>query len=39
LQIVVLDHADEDVWGDLTGVVLAEHWRDHALVPHEWLSV
>jgi hypothetical protein len=37
LQIVVLDHADEDVWGDLAGVVLAEHWRDHALVPHEWL--
>lgn len=38
LQIVVLDHADEDVWGDLAGVVLAEHWRDHALVPYEWLS-
>lgn len=38
LQIIVLDHADEDVWGDLAGVVLAEHWRDHALVPHEWLS-
>ena len=38
LQIIVLDHADKDVWGDLAGVVLAEHWRDHALVPHEWLS-
>lgn len=38
LQIVVLDHADEDVWGDIAGVVLAEQWRDHALVPYEWLS-
>lgn len=38
LQVIVLDHADEDVWGDLGGVVLAEQWRDHALVPHEWLN-
>jgi hypothetical protein len=36
LQIIVLDHADEDVWGDLEGVVLNEQWRDRALVPHEW---
>jgi hypothetical protein len=37
LQIIVLDHADEDVWGHLEGVVLTEQWRDRALVPHEWL--
>ncbi|MFT4095699.1 MAG: DUF3732 domain-containing protein [Rhodoblastus sp.] len=38
LQIIVLDHADEDVWGDLSGVALAEQWRDRALVPYEWLN-
>lgn len=37
LQVIVLDHADEDVWGDLANVVLAEEWRERALVPHEWL--
>lgn len=38
LQVIVLDHADEDVWGELDKVVLAEQWRDHALVPLDWLS-
>jgi hypothetical protein len=38
LQVIVLDHADEDVWGDLDSVVLAEQWRDHALVPLSWLA-
>jgi hypothetical protein len=38
LQVIVLDHADEDVWGDLDGVVLAEQWRDQALVPLAWLG-
>ena len=38
LQVIVLDHADEDVWGGLDHVVLAEQWRDHALVPLEWLE-
>lgn len=38
LQVIVLDHADEDVWGDLDNVVLAEQWRDHALVPLGWLE-
>jgi hypothetical protein len=38
LQVIVLDHADEDVWGDLDDVVLAEQWRDHALVPLGWLE-
>jgi predicted DNA-binding protein YlxM (UPF0122 family) len=36
LQIIVLDHADEDVWGGLPGVVLTEEWRGSALVPPEW---
>lgn len=38
LQVIVLDHADEDVWGGLDNVVLAEQWRDHALVPLSWLQ-
>lgn len=38
LQVIVLDHADEDVWGELDKVVLAEQWRDHALVPLDWLA-
>lgn len=38
LQIIVLDHADEEVWGDLPGVMLTEQWRDSALVPLEWLN-
>lgn len=37
LQIIVLDHADEEVWGGLEGIVLAEEWRDQALVPYNWL--
>ena len=36
LQIVVLDHADEGVWGGLTGVALTEEWRGSALVPSGW---
>jgi hypothetical protein len=38
LQIIVLDHADEDVWGGLAAVELTEEWRGRALVPAEWLS-
>ena len=34
----VLDHADEDVWGGLPNVILAEEWRERALVPFEWLG-
>ncbi|MDB5584435.1 MAG: hypothetical protein JWR80_9611 [Bradyrhizobium sp.] len=38
LQVIVLDHADEDVWGDIDGVELIEEWRDgRALVPTDWL--
>jgi hypothetical protein len=38
LQIVVLDHAGEEVWGGLPGVSLIEDWRGDALVPLAWLS-
>lgn len=37
LQVIVLDHADTDVWGDLANVELAEEWRESALVPYHWL--
>ncbi|WP_272579155.1 MULTISPECIES: DUF3732 domain-containing protein [Providencia] len=35
-QIIVLDHANEDVWYDLDNVHLVEEWRGKALVPYEW---
>jgi predicted DNA-binding protein YlxM (UPF0122 family) len=38
LQIIVLDHADDGVWGGLGGVTLTEEWRGRALVPSEWLN-
>lgn len=37
LQIVVLDHADEGVWGGLSHTHLVEEWRGSALVPMSWL--
>lgn len=38
LQVIVLDHASESVWGNLTGVVLADEWRDGTkLVPVDWI--
>lgn len=36
LQIIVLDHADQEVWGDLPGVSLVEEWRGKKLVPLDW---
>ena len=39
LQIIVLDHAGSDVWGDIPSVTLCAEWRDgEALVPPEWLN-
>jgi hypothetical protein len=39
LQLIVLDHASEDVWGDVEGVVGLPEWRNGIkLVPVEWLS-
>lgn len=38
LQILVLDHAGTNVWGDIPGVKLVEEWRDGTkLIPPEWL--
>lgn len=37
LQVIVLDHAGADVWGEINGVVLAHQWRgDDKLVPADW---
>ena len=40
VQIIVAEHADEDVWGEVEGVHLVERWRDadQKLVPAEWIS-
>ena len=38
LQVIVLDHADNDVWGEVERVSLVENWRDgKKLVPEGWL--
>ena len=37
LQIIVLDHADEEVWGGLRNVHLVEEWRGKGLVPEAWV--
>src|SRR5262249_21227749 len=37
LQIIVLDHAPETVWGHLPNVSLVENWRTGTrLVPYQW---
>lgn len=39
LQVIILDHAGPDVWGEIPGVILTEEWRgDAALVPLHWLT-
>ncbi|QYD68282.1 DUF3732 domain-containing protein [Paraburkholderia edwinii] len=37
LQIIVLDHAAEEVWGGLANVQRVEEWRGQGLVPTEWI--
>ncbi|MGA2712778.1 MAG: DUF3732 domain-containing protein [Bryobacteraceae bacterium] len=37
LQVIVLDHAADDVWGGLPDVQLTAEWRGSALVPSDWL--
>lgn len=39
VQIIITEHADEDVWGDVDDVHLVERWRgeDNKLVPLSWL--
>lgn len=37
LQVIVLDHASEDTWGEIEGLTLIEDWRlGRKLVPIEW---
>ena len=39
LQVIVIDHAGPDVWGEIEGVGLAAEWRGREkLVPLEWLG-
>jgi hypothetical protein len=39
LQIIVLDHAAEAIWGGIPGVHLVDEWRNgRKLVPLEWLA-
>jgi hypothetical protein len=39
LQVVVLDHADQTVWGEIKNVTLIEEWRGgRKLVPMTWLE-
>ncbi len=39
LQIIVLDHAGDSVWGEIPTVNLVEEWRDGTkLVPTKWLT-
>jgi hypothetical protein len=38
LQVIVLDHAAENVWGGIKGVHKVDEWRgDNKLVPLAWL--
>jgi hypothetical protein len=39
LQIIVLDHAANDVWGAIPNVHQVDEWRNgQKLIPEEWLS-
>jgi hypothetical protein len=39
LQIIVLDHAGESVWGEIPSVHLVEEWRNgRKLIPPDWLT-
>ncbi|MFC3443917.1 DUF3732 domain-containing protein [Sphingobium rhizovicinum] len=37
LQIIVLEHADKDTWGEVPNVAEAANWRGgHGLIPAHW---
>jgi ribosomal protein S15P/S13E len=39
LQIIVLEHADQDIWGEYKNIYLVDRWRDgNKLVPQSWIS-
>ncbi len=38
IQIIVMEHADEDIWGEIGNIHLAARWRDgEKLIPKEWI--
>lgn len=39
LQVIILDHADSEVWGGIENLVCKEHWRGtEKLVPIDWTT-
>jgi hypothetical protein len=39
LQVIVLDHAGEDVWGEIKDIYKVEEWRNgRSLIPESWLD-
>lgn len=40
VQIIVAEHADEDIWGGIRDIHLVERWRgtDSKLIPISWLK-
>lgn len=39
LQVIVLDHAPREVWGDIPNIIAFEEWRDGVkLIPPNWIS-
>lgn len=39
LQIIIMEHADEDIWGEFDYIKLVERWRgSEKLIPVEWIS-
>ena len=39
LQTIILDHAAENVWGDIAGIHLVEEWRGpDKLIPQSWME-
>jgi hypothetical protein len=40
LQLIVLDHAADTIWGDIPNIYTAAEWRENGarLVPQEWID-
>ena len=40
VQIIVTEHADQDIWGEIQDIYLVERWRgaEKKLIPIEWLQ-
>ena len=38
-QVIVLEHAGEDIWGGIPNVLKADEWRNHRkLIPESWYA-